>query len=66
MGDPWNSGIVIDDRGELRLHCRKLHPRVPVEPREPGDLGIPVIDGPKCAELALVICHDGMFPEMAR
>lgn len=66
MGNPWNSGIVIDDQGELRLYYRKLHPWVPVEPWEPGDLGIPVIDGPKGAKLALIICHDGMFPEMAR
>jgi formamidase len=66
VGNPWNSGIVIDDRGELRLYYRKLHPWVPVEPWEPGDLGIPVIDGPKGAKLALIICHDGMFPEMAR
>ena len=52
--------------GELRLYYRKLHPWVPVEPWEPGDLGIPVIDGPKGCKLALIICHDGMFPEMAR
>jgi formamidase len=65
-GNPYNSGIVIDDRGALKLHYRKMHPWVPVEPWEPGDLGIPVIDGPKGAKLALIICHDGMFPEMAR
>ena len=65
-GMPFNSGIIIDDRGELRLYYRKLHPWVPVEPWEPGDLGIPVIDGPKGCRLALIICHDGMFPEMAR
>jgi len=65
-GAPWNSGIVIDDKGELRLYYRKLHPWVPVEPWEPGDLGIPVIEGPRGAKLALIICHDGMFPEMAR
>jgi formamidase len=65
-GNPFNSGIVIDDRGALQLYYRKLHPWVPVEPWEPGDLGIPVCDGPKGAKLALIICHDGMFPEMAR
>jgi formamidase len=65
-GNPWNSGLVIDDLGELRLYYRKLHPWVPVEPWEPGDLGIPVIEGPKGCKLALIICHDGMFPEMAR
>lgn len=65
-GNPWNSGIIIDDTGELRLYYRKLHPWVPVEPWEPGDLGIPVIDGPRGCKLSLIICHDGMFPEMAR
>jgi formamidase len=65
-GNPYNSGIIIDDKGELRLYYRKLHPWVPVEPWEPGDLGIPVIDGPKGCKLSLIICHDGMFPEMAR
>lgn len=65
-GNPFNSGIIIDDRGELKLYYRKLHPWVPVEPWEPGDLGIPVCDGPNGSKLALIICHDGMFPEMAR
>ncbi len=65
-GNPWNVGIVIDDLGEVRLYYRKMHPLVLVEPWEPGNLGIPVIDGPKGAKLALIICHDGMFPEMAR
>ena len=65
-GNPWNAGIIIDDAGEVRLYYRKMHPWVPVEPWEPGDMGIPVIDGPKGCKLALIICHDGMFPEMAR
>jgi len=65
-GNPFNAGIVIDDRGALKLYYRKLHPWVPVEPWEPGDLGIPVCDGPNGSKLALIICHDGMFPEMAR
>ncbi len=65
-GNPYNSGLIIDDKGELKLYYRKLHPWVPVEPWEPGDLGIPVIDGPKGCKLSLIICHDGMFPEMAR
>ena len=65
-GNPYNSGFIIDDQGEIKLYYRKLHPWVPVEPWEPGDIGIPVIDGPKGAKLALIICHDGMFPEMAR
>lgn len=66
VGNPYNSGLIIDDQGEIKLYYRKLHPWVPVEPWEPGDLGIPVIDGPNGCKLSLIICHDGMFPEMAR
>ena len=65
-GNPYNSGLIIDEKGELKLYYRKLHPWVPVEPWEPGDIGIPVIEGPKGCKLSLIICHDGMFPEMAR
>ncbi len=65
-GNPYNVGLIIDDRGEIKLYYRKMHPWVPVEPWEPGDRGIPVIDGPNGCKLALIICHDGMFPEMAR
>ena len=65
-GNPYNSGLVIDDAGAVQLYYRKLHPWVPVEPWEPGNLGVPVCTGPNGAKLALIICHDGMFPEMAR
>ena len=66
LGCPYNSGLIIDDHGEVKLYYRKMHPWVPVEPWEPGDIGIPVIEGPKGAKIGLIICHDGMFPEMAR
>ncbi|MCX8252400.1 Formamidase [Beijerinckiaceae bacterium RH AL1] len=66
VGNPYNVGLIIDDAGEIKLYYRKMHPWVPVEPWEPGDRGIPVIDGPNGCKLALIICHDGMFPEMAR
>jgi formamidase len=65
-GNPYNSGLIIDDHGEIKLYYRKFHPWIPVEPWEPGNIGIPVIEGPKGARIALIICHDGMFPEMAR
>jgi formamidase len=65
-GNPYNSGLIIDDHGEIKLYYRKFHPWIPVEPWEPGDIGIPVAEGPKGAKIALIICHDGMFPEMAR
>lgn len=65
-GNPYNSGVIIDDKGNLKLYYRKMHPWVPVEPWEPGDIGIPVCEGPNGSTLSLIICHDGMFPEMAR
>lgn len=65
-GNPYNSGFIVDDTGEVQLYYRKLHPWVPVEPWEPGNLGIPVCEGPNGSTLALIICHDGMFPEMSR
>jgi formamidase len=65
-GNPYNTGVILDADGELRLYYRKLHPWIPVEPWEPGDLGIPVCDGPNGSRIGLIICHDGMFPEMAR
>ena len=65
-GNPYNAGVIVNDAGEIKLYYRKLHPWVPVEPWEPGDIGIPVCDGPNGSTLALIICHDGMFPEMAR
>jgi formamidase len=65
-GNPYNSGIILDDQGNLKLYYRKLHPWVPVEPWEPGNLGIPVCEGPNGSTIGLIICHDGMFPEMAR
>jgi predicted amidohydrolase len=61
-GYPYNTGLIIDDKGEVQLYYRKMHPWVPVEPWEPGDLGIPVCTGPKGARIGLIICHDGMFP----
>src|SRR6195256_5356055 len=27
-GNPYNSGLIIDDKGEIRLYYRKLHPWV--------------------------------------
>lgn len=65
-GNPYNTGIIFDDEGEQKLFYRKLHPWTPVEPWEPGNLGVPVCDGPNGSKIALIICHDGMFPEMAR
>ena len=63
---PYNTAIIINSDGEIALHYRKLQPWVPIEPWSPGNYGMPVCDGPKGSKLAVCICHDGMFPEMAR
>lgn len=63
---PWNTGLVINDKGEVVNYYRKLHPWVPVEPWYPGNLGVPIFKGPDGVTMSHIICHDGMFPEMAR
>lgn len=65
-GAPFNVAIIVDDSGDIALYQRKLHPWVPKEPWEPGDQGVAVCDGPHGSRLAVLICHDGMFPEVAR
>src|SRR6056297_1395220 len=52
-GMPWNTGLIIDNEGEVKLYYRKMHPWVPVEPWEPGDGGIPVTEGPNGCKLSL-------------
>src|SRR5476649_100163 len=46
-GNPYNSGLIINDRGAIKLYYRKFHPWIPFEPWEPGDIGIPVVEGPR-------------------
>ena len=64
--NPWNTGITINANGDIVNYYRKMHPWVPVEPWYPGNLGVSVFEGPKGVRMSLSICHDGMFPEMAR
>jgi formamidase len=64
--NPFNTAIIINNKGEIVLKYHKLNPWVPIEPWYPGDLGQPVVEGPGGSVLSLCICHDGMFPEQAR
>lgn len=66
LGNPFNSGLTINDKGEVVDYYRKMHPWIPVEPWYPGNRGISVFEGPGGVKMSLIICHDGMFPEMAR
>src|SRR3954447_10389842 len=59
-GNPYNSGLIVDDHGEIKLYYCKRHPWMAFEPWQPGQIGMPVNDGPNAAGLALIICHDGM------
>lgn len=66
LGNPFNSGLIINRKGQLVNYYRKMHPWIPVEPWYPGNRGISVFEGPGGVKMSLIICHDGMFPEMAR
>jgi len=41
-GNPYNSGLIIDDAASCVL-LPQAAPWTPVEPWEPGDLGIPYV-----------------------
>lgn len=64
--NPYDTAVIINPEGEICLKYRKLFPWTPIEPWSPGDLGMPVCDGPGGSKLAVCICHDGMLPEVAR
>jgi formamidase len=66
LGNPWNVGVTINELGEVVNYYRKMHPWVPIEPWYPGNRGVSVFTGPGGVQMSLIICHDGMFPEMAR
>ncbi len=64
--NPYNTAIIINPAGDIVLKYRKLFPWNPIEPWYPGDLGMPVCEGPGGSKLSVCICHDGMIPELAR
>src|SRR6266487_4442421 len=64
-GNPFNSLLLINDRGELVLNHHKVLPWVPMEPWYPGDTTT-VGEGPKGLKVGLVICYEGNHPEIFR
>jgi len=62
---PYNSMILINDKGKVVLKYRKINPWVPKEPWTPGS-EVPVCEGPKGSRIAIILCYDGDHPEPAR
>jgi formamidase len=60
-----NSALVIAPDGELIGPYRKCFPWQPYECSQPGDR-LMTFDIPDVGRVGLMICYDGMFPELPR
>lgn len=64
-GRVYNTSIIVDGNGEIKLKYRKVNPFVPVEANYPGS-EFCVCEGPKGAVFGVMTCYDGDFPEVGR
>lgn len=61
-GNPYDSGLIIDDTGTLRLYYRKLLSWIPGSSPQWRSRHSGHRRAQGLQRLALIICHDGMFP----